>query len=145
MNITNTTPNAAGAMQPADTLSEMGVRLTITPTDSGKCPPFCDGKHIHGDEHRCTFSRGGRSLRFSFWNSLNDARTGTPADLQSVVNCVAMDGNCPQTFEDFCAEYGYDEDSRKAERTFRTCADFARRINAFFTAEELEKLAELDR
>jgi hypothetical protein len=56
-----------------------------------------------------------------------------------------MDGNCPQTFEDFCAEYGYDEDSRKAERTFRTCADFARRINAFFTADELEKLAELDR
>jgi hypothetical protein len=26
-----------------------------------------------------------------------------------------------QTFEDFCAEFGYDPDSRKAEKTWQAC------------------------
>jgi len=34
-------------------------------------------------------------------------------------------------FEDWCAELGYDTDSRKAERTFRACQRIAERLRQF--------------
>ena len=38
-----------------------------------KCPPWDDDKHIHGDRYRITIKRkGGRSISFDFWNSLQD-------------------------------------------------------------------------
>ena len=38
-----------------------------------------------------------------------------------VLDCLCSDATCPDTFEDFCSEYGYDTDSRRAERTFKAC------------------------
>lgn len=38
-----------------------------------------------------------------------------------VLDCLCSDATCPDTFEDFCSEYGYDTDSRRAERTFQAC------------------------
>jgi len=41
-----------------------------------------------------------------------------------VLNCLASDAagvENARSFEDWCADYGYDTDSRKAEKTFRVC------------------------
>lgn len=62
----------------------------------------------------------------------------------SVLACVLSDSHCPDTFADFCGEYGYDVDSIKAEQTFKRCSSFAKRIRAFFTAQELESLSEIN-
>lgn len=46
--------------------------------------------------------------------------------LPDVLHRVMMDAQdvaYGQTFEDFAAEYGYDEDSRSAERIFHACRD----------------------
>lgn len=65
----------------------------------------------------------------------------TPYD---VLSCISGDVHCPDTFEDFCAEFGYDTDSIKALQTFRRCSAFARRLKAFFTAQEIEELSEIN-
>lgn len=39
------------------------------------------------------------------------------------------------TFEDFCGEFGYDTDSRKAEQIFRACQDTCAKLSAFFGAD----------
>ncbi len=45
-------------------------------------------------------------------------------------------------FEDFCAEYGYDTDSRKAEKLYRDCLKVRDRLIAFLgSREEFEKVA----
>lgn len=61
-----------------------------------------------------------------------------------ILTCVNSDSSCPDTFADFCSEYGYDTDSIKAEQTFKRASGFAKRIRAFFTAAELESLSEIN-
>lgn len=48
------------------------------------------------------------------------------------------------SFEDFCSEFGYDTDSRTAERTYKAvCKEFAG-ISKLFTTEQLEQLQEIN-
>lgn len=50
----------------------------------------------------------------------------------------------PGSFENFCGEYGYDTDSRKAENTYRAVVAEWHQVRAFFTDTEIEKLAEIN-
>lgn len=54
---------------------------------------------------------------------LTEPITPTLAD---IMFCLIMDANCVrdgQSFEDFAADFGYDEDSRKAEKIFDAVTD----------------------
>ncbi len=138
--MTTTTPTDYEAHATAF-LARYGIEMTVKPTDSGKCPPFCDDvKHIHGDEYRVRFWRPmtGKRLVFSFWNSLNDSQAGKLPTAYDVLCCCGSDLGCPQDFTDFCGEYGFDEDSRKAHAMFRRCAAFAVKLNNFFEGEEMQ-------
>jgi hypothetical protein len=44
------------------------------------------------------------------------------------------------TFEEWCANYGYDEDSRRAEKLFLTCKEQSANVRRFFTASEIAEL-----
>ncbi len=48
-----------------------------------------------------------------------------------------------ESFEDFCANYGYSEDSREAERTYNEVKELNTKLENFLTAEELEALQEI--
>lgn len=48
------------------------------------------------------------------------------------------------TFEDWCASYGYSPDSRTAEKVYNLCIDQDRNIRKLFTHSELEKLIEIN-
>lgn len=61
-----------------------------------------------------------------------------------VLACISGDACTPETFADFCAEYGYETDSIKALQTFRRVDRFAKRLRAFFTESELQELAEIN-
>lgn len=60
-----------------------------------------------------------------------------------VLACISGDAYTPETFADFCAEYGYESDSIKALQQFRRCDRFAKRLRAFFTESELQELSEI--
>lgn len=60
-----------------------------------------------------------------------------------VLACISGDVHCPNTFQEFCDEFGYDEDSRKAEKQFKACHAFAQKLRAFFTEQEIEELSEI--
>lgn len=49
----------------------------------------------------------------------------------------------PGTFENFCSEFGYDTDSRNAERTYKAVVNEWQNICALFTDAEIEELAEI--
>lgn len=49
----------------------------------------------------------------------------------------------PGTFEDFCSEYGYDTDSRQAERTYKTVKEEFINLQTIFTDKEIEELQEI--
>lgn len=76
--------------------------------------------------------------------SVADAQKGvTTATAYDVLACISGDAYTPETFADFCAEYGYESDSIKALQQFRRCDRFAKRLRAFFTTEELTQLSEI--
>lgn len=47
------------------------------------------------------------------------------------------------TFEDFCAEYGYDTDSIKAERTYKEVLQQDRMLRKLFTNDQLDQLSDI--
>lgn len=104
-----------------------------------------------------------RHLEFPFWNSYlkeygatsaqgDRRRDLTPAQRHKwathptaydVLARISSDWQCPTTFKEWCAEYGYDEDSRKAEATYRRCRDFAYKLRCFFSETELRDLSRI--
>jgi hypothetical protein len=56
---------------------------------------------------------------------------------------AAVEKYAPDTFDEFCSDYGYDTDSRKALDTYQQVQKQAAAIRRMFTEAELEKLAEI--
>lgn len=129
--------------QAAKFLADFGLSLSLARKGERR-PPWADETFSHGKHYVVTIARhDGPSLSFDFWGSVADAQAGRHPSAYSVLACIGGDVHCPETFEEFCGEYGYDSDSRKAERTFRACLAFAKKLNDFFSAREIERLAEI--
>ena len=123
-------------------LTSNGIKFRATLSDTKSPEWSVNGRHGH--HYRVTLSKPAKRLTFDFWSSISDkligVKTVCPYD---VLACVNGDAYCPETFKDFCAEYGYDEDSIKALQTFRRCSAFAKRLRVFFTEAELTQLQEI--
>lgn len=63
--------------------------------------------------------------------------------LPDVLHSLLLDGSAVDArFEDWCAEYGYSDDSIKALDTFRECERIGKALLRAFTRAELEELRE---
>lgn len=127
-------------------LANFGLTFRAEYLDTA-APPW--GAEVHGDRYRVTLRRTDRTARpgrisFPYWGSASDAQAGRSPTPYDVLACLSSDIACPDTFEDFCYDFGYDEDSRAAEATYRSVARFAARLRAFFSDEaEREALSEI--
>lgn len=63
----------------------------------------------------------------------------TPYD---VLSCLQK--HDPGTFSDFCSHYGYDEDSRAAERIYHAVVNEFTQLKTLFTDKEMEQLQEIN-
>lgn len=75
---------------------------------------------------------------FDFYGSHNDYTTGATemkeADLQNAFECFMMEAISGKTdFEEFCSEFGYDTDSRRAERIYKACKRSAATAERIFS------------
>lgn len=65
--------------------------------------------------------RKGKSYTFSFGQSINNG--AAEPDMYDILACLTKYD--PGTFEDFCGNFGYDTDSRSAERTYKAvCKEY---------------------
>jgi len=124
--------------QASEFLKRNALKMRITLSDSKPANWEPSGHH-----YRVTLSGAHRRMTFDFWGSAHDAETGEDPSPYDVLACISSDAYCPDTFQDFCEEYGYEEDSIKALQTFQRCERFSKRLNEFFTREEIEDLAEI--
>lgn len=61
-------------------------------------------------------------------NKWDQARPKPPS-LDDVLHSLVLDASaCDQSFDDWCGEYGYDTDSRKALETYLACQDNATKL-----------------
>lgn len=64
-----------------------------------------------------------------------------PPSIYSILCCLTKYD--PGTFPQFCDEFGYDTDSKKAEKTYNAVVDEWKGVCSLFTDEEIELLAEI--
>lgn len=106
------------ATEPRHTLAEFIAenRVTMTAKPADRNPNMPDPTMTHW---RCTLRCGGKRMVLVF--SMGSALTGPPS-IADVLDCLASDAagvHNGETFEQWAAEYGFDADSRTAERTYR--------------------------
>ncbi len=120
--------------------------LTIKTAFKGdKCPHWDNSKHIHGDRYRVTIKRiyniwNGQphSISFDFWNSLHDKESGNKPTAYDVLACISSDAYMPTNPDEVVAELG----EMKPSQAIAT-ANFAKKLQSFFTKEELEQLSKI--
>ena len=146
--------------------SKWGVTLTVD---------FLGHRTHHDDDtdtrdvYRITLTREGRSMSFSWGQSLVHSRydskfsagpywrgverkaridnkmprqSGNRPTMYDVIACLQKQG--PGTFEQFCGDFGYDTDSRKALKTYlavqQEAADFRRLCRDDVVIAEAEEI-----
>lgn len=104
-------------------------------------------KYSAGCAHR--HYPNGKPIEFKTRITLHDemerkaSRPNTP-QIEDVMYCLTSDAGCiayGQSFEDFCAELGYDNDSIKSQKIYYACLDTYQALNRFgYSIEELQEL-----
>ena len=102
-------------------------KITSTCTWADSNPNIANSDYIHR-HFKVTLRFGRKRLTIPF--SQGDAYTEKPT-ADDVLSCLASDSAGPDDFEEFCAEYGYDSDSRMAERTFKACRKQKEQLSRF--------------
>lgn len=115
-------------------------------------PYFADDKESR-DVFKITFKRkrwtknnsGKQRLSFSlqFGQSLNNSTMNgeNPPTVYDVLACLTKYE--PGTFENFCADFGYDTDSRKAESIYKEVLKEWEKVSSFFSDKEMEEIKKI--
>lgn len=117
-------------------LVERGLKMRITLSDTKPSPWETAGHH-----YRVTITREqekGARVVFDWWGSQDMAEKHTDPQPYDILACISSDITCPDTFDEFCSEYGDSHDSIKAIQTFKRASRFTARLKAFFTEKECE-------
>ncbi len=100
-----------------------------------------DKEWNRGASHwKITLHCRGHQMTTYFSQGSAHTKEPTAADL---LDCLALDSSGidnARSFEDWCSEYGYDTDSRKAEKTFKVCERQAQKLKTFLPSGEYEML-----
>lgn len=117
-------------------LGELGLTMRVARTEATR-----EGWDAGASHWRVTLRRNGASLATNY--SMGSAYVGEP-DLRDVFYSLLLDAEAgAQSFEDFCSDFAYDTDSRKAEKMWRACKATAVRLARLFSPDELSDLREL--
>jgi hypothetical protein len=101
-------------------VSAKGVKAEVV--WGSKAEPI--GEHMN--PWTVTLRYKGRRLTVPFFTGMAWTKEPSAAD---VLSCIVSDASAAeQGFEDFCADFGYDSDSRQAERIYKACERLAPKV-----------------
>lgn len=125
--------------------------LTMTATyqgrhDNGEPSPY-NGKPWEYDQWVCCLRRGKMSMRVTY--KLGIGHADNPPELPDVLYSLALDADdfCTSdvpTFEQWAGIYGYNTDSRTAEKAYRACKRQSKRLMTFLGSALLRELVECE-
>lgn len=77
----------------------------------------------------------------TFGQSIANSKKGMHPTAYDVLTSVTK--NDPGTFDNFCGDFGYDTDSRNAEKTWKAVKKEWKGISHIFTEEQIDALQEI--
>lgn len=110
-------------------IEDDGITAEAVMTDA---PRWADDRRSDGTNwYRVTLAYDGRTMTVPF--GMGSALTDDPG-ADDVLNCLASDASGyenARSFEEWAGEYGYDTDSRKAERTYQQVKEQTEQLRRF--------------
>lgn len=91
------------------------------------------------DIYQIKLKRRNREYKFTFGQSL--AKRGEKPTEYDILAC--LQGYDVGSFEDFCGDFGYDNDSIKAFQTYKKVANEFKNLSLLYSDSELEMLQEI--
>jgi hypothetical protein len=132
-------------------LDRTGVKMETLFT--GIKPYFLEDKESR-ENWRIALTRKETGIDFGYGGSIDDLKANREIirngqkrkapGAYAVLASLSGDIGCPDSFDDFCAGFGYDPDSRKAGEVFNRVKELSEKVRGFFTTEELEELATIN-
>ena len=130
-------------MEYTNTKDENNIGIDVTSTFVEWVKGFPGDKkdiNYHG-RFKIHLSTESGSDSFDFYGSAFNAGKNKTVmnddDLKNALECIISDAlSGIYSFEEFCSEFGYDEDSRRADRAHKACEDTYNRIVALGISED---------
>ena len=127
-----------GYSEDINALNEVLKDITITAA--------CDGAERKSDlgrnyKYTIKITRNDNTISFQYHGSINDYQNNDvfPKDfLYNILCCIGLDYHVPDSFNDFCDEFGYNNDSIKDKKLFSQCIKQADKLRKIFTEKEIE-------
>lgn len=119
--------------QAAEFMKATKTRITVRFYDHAKS--FSDDKEER-DIYMITLRTPASQYTFKFGQSIKNSDQATPPRPYDIFACFTKYDT--GTFENFCDEFGYDNDSRAAERTYKAVCRQYNALCRCYTTEQLE-------
>ena len=92
--------------------------------------------------YKCSFDCLTSSEKTKAKKELNEKKAAAQPTAYDILACLTKYD--PGTFKNFCSEYGYNEDSRTAEKVYFAVQEEYTQLARLFTAEQMEELQEIN-
>jgi hypothetical protein len=105
-----------------------------------------DGNNDNFNNHMVKVTNTGtkQSVTFEFWASIAHPELNTEYDILNAFYCFVSDAvSGSYNFKDFCSEFGYDTDSRNAEKIHRKCKKQLEKLQKIYDGDIYELANEL--
>ena len=80
-----------------------------------------------------------QSITFEFWASISNPKLKTEYDILNAFYCFVSDAIAGSyTFEEFCSEFGYNNDSRQAEKIYKKCKKQLEKLKKIYDGDIYE-------
>lgn len=103
--------------QAQDFADKHNVKLSILNVEHKSYEPL-DDKECSRDVYTLKLSRGRKSHTFTFGQSIINSLKGIQPTMYDVLSCLTQYD--PEDFECFCSNYGYNNDSISALKTYKS-------------------------
>ena len=122
-------------------LEETGTEIIITKAVPQKALFWGKKTDKRGIDYWITIKNARGSYGFDFWDSIANKEEGKRPRPYDILACLSLDNS--SDFNDFCSSYGYDNDSRIAEKTYKAVQEQDENLERIFSVKELDKLQEI--
>lgn len=121
-----------------------GFRITAT-YKGDKPAAWSNGENWNYHRVSVVNTKTGKHTRFDFWTSVMHPYLSNRYDVLNAFRCFvddAISGN--MTFREFCGEFGYNEDSRTAEKTWKACKKSGEKLRNIYDGDIYDLINSLE-
>ncbi len=120
---------------------EIGLTVIVAKAHTQTAPRWAAKGEAHGIKYRVTLGmlNGGKaSLRFDFWDSIANCEADKEPTIYDILACISSDASMSTDPDEIAQEFGIMKPSQAI-----AIAAWAKKLQAFFTEDEREKLNEI--